>query len=256
MSDQRYEDIIVQAVLDEYDYVKNKSYIDRDFYLESIRRTINNICIENLSRSSRGGPKSVAGRGAAMRAAGRRPSSDECCNCEEIGHRCNNCRKLQRRRRSQLHKQKANKGKKKGGEGKRCSYHQCRSHDDSGCLKQKERRQQARAINVANVSSAHLSGQTAKSGTSTSGFSFAAARIWPMTEENKTSTITLGPSVEQLREQRAADTLGLLGAFTELPADNPLRGRAYVAPSPVIDTHTSDSVLEMLVNSGSTGRVS
>ena len=48
MSDQRYEDIIVQAVLDEYDYVKNKSYGDSDFDLESIRRTINNIFIGNL----------------------------------------------------------------------------------------------------------------------------------------------------------------------------------------------------------------
>ena len=38
-----------------------------------------------------------------------------------------------------------------------------------------------------------------------------------MTEEKKTSTISLGPSVEQLREQRTADTLGLFGVFTELP---------------------------------------
>ena len=74
-----------------------------------------------------------------------------------------------------------------------------------------------------------------------------------MTEEKKTSTITLGPSVEQLREQRTTDTLGLFGAFTELPEDKTPRGRAYVASSPVIGTNTNDTVLEMLVGSGSMG---
>lgn len=57
-----------------------------------------------------------------------------------------------------------------------------------------------------------------------------------MTEETKTSIITLGPSVEQLREQRAADTLGRFEAFTELPEDDLRRGRAYVASSSVIGT--------------------
>ena len=38
--DYRYEDVIIQALPAEYEYVKNKSYGDSDFDLESIRRTI------------------------------------------------------------------------------------------------------------------------------------------------------------------------------------------------------------------------
>ena len=46
----------------EYDYVENKSYSD----LESIRRTINDIFIDDLSRANHTGTDSDAGRGAAM----------------------------------------------------------------------------------------------------------------------------------------------------------------------------------------------
>ena len=46
--DYRYEDVIIQALPAEYEYVKNKSYGDSDFDMESIRRTINNIFIGNL----------------------------------------------------------------------------------------------------------------------------------------------------------------------------------------------------------------
>ena len=52
----RYEDVIIQAIRAEYDYVKNKSYGDRDFHLKSILSTSSSIYIDNLSRSSRDGP--------------------------------------------------------------------------------------------------------------------------------------------------------------------------------------------------------
>ena len=71
-----------------------------------------------------------------------------------------------------------------------------------------------------------------------------------MTEEQKASIITLGTSVKQLREQRAANTLGRFGGFTQLPDNIPARGRAYMAPSPVIGTDSKDTVLEMLVETG------
>ena len=74
-----------------------------------------------MSLSSGDGTKSLTGRGTAMQAAGRRPSSDECFNGGEIGHKRKNCPKLHRRRQSQLHKRKTNNGTKKGGQGKYCS---------------------------------------------------------------------------------------------------------------------------------------
>ena len=61
--DYHDEDIILRALSTEYDYVKNKSYNDRDVDLESVRKTVNNKYAENLSRSSRDGTKSVAGQG-------------------------------------------------------------------------------------------------------------------------------------------------------------------------------------------------
>ena len=178
VSGYRYEDVIIQALPTEYDYVNNKSYCDRDFDVESIRRTTNNIFIYNLSRANPNGMESVVGRGAAMQAAGRCLSSDECYNCGELGHGCSNCPKPQRRKQQQLHKQNTSNGKK-GGQGKHSSHHHCRSHDVSECLKQKEFQQQAGVINFANVGSARLSAQAAESGSSTSRFPLAAARAWP-----------------------------------------------------------------------------
>ena len=107
ISDYRYEDIILQVLSVDYDYAKSKSYSDRD--LESMRTKVNNIYIymENLSRSSRDGTKSVARGGAAMQVA----SSDGYYNCGELGHRRKSCPKTQRRKRQQprSHKPKTKK---------------------------------------------------------------------------------------------------------------------------------------------------
>ena len=187
-----------------------------------------------------------------MQAAAQVPSSDDCYNCGGLGHRRNNCPKPQRLKQQQLHKKKTSKGKKKGGQGSYCSYHQYKSHSDAECLKQKEFQQQAGAINVANIGKAHLPAQAAVFGTSASGFSFAAARAWRMAEEKKTSPITRGPSVAPLRKKRAADTLRLFGAFTEPPDGKPQGGRAKVASSPVARTNANNTVLKMMVDSGST----
>ena len=107
VSGYRHEDVIIQAPPAEYDYVKSQSYRDRDIDLENIRRTINNIFIDNLSRANRNGTKSVAGRdlGPSMLAAARRLSSDACCNCGELGRRRNDCPKPQRHKQQQLPKQ-------------------------------------------------------------------------------------------------------------------------------------------------------
>ena len=69
------------------DYVKNKSYNDRDVDLESVRKTVNNKYAENLSRSSRDGTKSVAGQGTTTQAV----DSDECYNCGKLGQRRKSC---------------------------------------------------------------------------------------------------------------------------------------------------------------------
>lgn len=92
-----------------------------------------NTYIDKLSRPSPNDTRSVVGRGAAMWATTRRPGSDECFNCGEIGHRSDNCYKLQRHRQSQMHSN-TKKGMK-GDQGKICSYHQCGIHNDFENLK-------------------------------------------------------------------------------------------------------------------------
>lgn len=75
VSDYRYEDVIIQAMPTEYDYVQNKSYRDRDFDLESIRGTMKNIFIDDLCLANCNGTTSVADRGATIQAAAWRLSS-------------------------------------------------------------------------------------------------------------------------------------------------------------------------------------
>ena len=90
---------------------------------------------------------------------------------------------------------KPNTKKKARDRGKYCSYHRCKTHNDSDCFKQKELQQQVGAINIANIGTANLSVQTAESGQSKFGYSFSAARASPITEGQKTKTpvIKLGP---------------------------------------------------------------
>lgn len=144
-------------------------------------------------------------------------SSDECYNCGELGHRRKSCPKAQRRKQQQPRSHKPNTEKKIDGQGKYCSYHQGKIHDNSECFKQKELQQQAGAFNVTNIGNPHLSAQTAEPEQPNFGYPFSAARASPITEGEKAKTpvIKFGPTVAQLRMQRAADTLELLGALTE-----------------------------------------
>ena len=59
--DERYEDIILQALPAEYERVRIASYEKRDFGLDDIRHMVPTIYVGNLSRPSN--PRPVAGRG-------------------------------------------------------------------------------------------------------------------------------------------------------------------------------------------------
>ncbi|CAN0586783.1 unnamed protein product, partial [Ectocarpus sp. 12 AP-2014] len=87
VSDERFEDIILQAISNDYDYVRQTSFRVRDFGLNEIKTTMRNMYIDGLSRTS---TKSIAGRGVAMQASNG-DSHIKCFNCQQHGHRRRDC---------------------------------------------------------------------------------------------------------------------------------------------------------------------
>ena len=86
--DERYKDIILQALPAEYERVRTASYERRDFHLADIRRMMSALYIGCISR-----PNNflfVAGRGVVIQAAGGDNSIIKCHYCGNLGHRQKN----------------------------------------------------------------------------------------------------------------------------------------------------------------------
>ena len=66
--DERYDEIILQALPPEYERVRTASYERRDFGLDDIRHMVHTMYVDNISRSVNAKP--VAGRGIAMQVVG------------------------------------------------------------------------------------------------------------------------------------------------------------------------------------------
>ena len=66
LTDKSYEDIILRALPNEYDFVRQQSHMNRNFGLTGIKTTAINMFIDGFSRKS--SAFAVAGRGVAMQA--------------------------------------------------------------------------------------------------------------------------------------------------------------------------------------------
>ena len=153
--DRHFADRILKGLPDEYEYVRNCSYNERDFGLEDVKQTLQNMYADNLARSSSHG-KSVVGRGVAMYAQGA-SRGVQCFNCSEYGHYRKECQrtcdaKKRGPNRGKSHwKKNSNGGGSNGGRGGRggraggrgrgggvkwCSLHNTTSQSDRECLKQ------------------------------------------------------------------------------------------------------------------------
>ena len=89
MPDERYKDIILQALPAEYERVRTASYEKRDFPLADIRRMMSALYINYLSRPNNS--PLVAGRGVCLQATGGDDSTIKCHYCGNPGHRQNIC---------------------------------------------------------------------------------------------------------------------------------------------------------------------
>ncbi|CAM9889260.1 unnamed protein product, partial [Laminaria digitata] len=87
-SDERFEDILLQGLTDDYEFVKMKSFDSPNFGIDDIQSMMRNLYIDRLSRP--GNINKIAGRGAAM-ATTRKPRKVRCYNCQEFGHIKRDC---------------------------------------------------------------------------------------------------------------------------------------------------------------------
>ena len=87
--DERYEDIIFQALSAVYERVRTASYERRDFHLADIRRMMSALYIDCLSRPNNS--PLVAGRVVAMQATEGDDSTSKCHYCGNLGHRQKIC---------------------------------------------------------------------------------------------------------------------------------------------------------------------
>ena len=85
LPDERYEDIIIQALPAEYERVHTASYEGKDFHIADIRRMMSAQCIDCLSRPNN--PPSVVGRGIDVYLIGGGESPINCPYCGNPGHR-------------------------------------------------------------------------------------------------------------------------------------------------------------------------
>ena len=90
-SDRRYEDIILQCLLPEYDRIRRTHFEREDCNLGNIRRMMSKIYADNLARSDSDSSRGIEGRSVAMQATGRDLSKIHCYYCNKFGHYKNDC---------------------------------------------------------------------------------------------------------------------------------------------------------------------
>ena len=191
--DERYDDIILQALPAEYERVRTASYERRDFHQADIRRMMSALYIDYLSRPNN--YPFVAGRGVAMQATGGDDGPIKCHYRGNPGHRQKICvawiaaqckgRSQQTTRSTPLERWK----RKAGGDGKPmwCSFHKSTTHSNETFRGQRQQMENNGSANCANQGWDYPAVLTASdpppgSNVKEQGISFAAVEV-PNREE-------------------------------------------------------------------------
>ncbi|CAN0262151.1 unnamed protein product [Ascophyllum nodosum] len=220
--DERYEDIILQALPAEYERVRTASYERRDFHLADIRRMMSALYIDCLSR-----PKNsllVAGRGVAVQATGGDNSIIKCHYCGNPGHRQKNCvawiaAQCKDGNQQTTRSTPLGRWERKAGGGSKsiwCSFHKPTTHSDETCRRQQQQMGNNGSANWANQGSDYPAVLTASdpppgSNIKEQGISFAAVEVQTRKELSKEQSFwPSGPTGEAIA---SFDTSGLFSGF-------------------------------------------
>ena len=186
--DERYEDIILQALPAEYERVRTASYERREFHLADIRRMMSALYTDCLFCPNNS--LLVAGRRVAMQATGGDDSIIKCHYCGNSGHRQKNCVAWIAAQCKDRNQQTTRRWKRKaGGDGKSmwCSFHKSTTHSDETCRRQQQQMGNNGSANWANQGSDYpavltASGPPLGSNIKEQGISFTAVEV-PIREE-------------------------------------------------------------------------
>ena len=240
--DERYEDIILQALPAEYERVRTASYERRNFHLADIRRMMSALYTDHLFRPNNS--PLVAGRGVAMQAAGGDDSTIKCHYCDNPGHRQKICvawiaaqckgRNQQTTRSTPLGRWR----RKARGDGKPmwCSFHKSTTHSDETFRRQQQQmgnNGSAICANQGTDDSAVLTGSDPPPGSNIEeqGISFAAVE-GPAREEppKKQSFWPLDRTGEAVA---SFDTSGLFSVFEGTTSENTGRSTFEIKEGPI-----------------------
>ena len=119
ISDERFEDILLQGLTDDYEFVKMTSFHSQNFGIHEIQSMMRNLYIDRLSRP--GHLNKLAGRGVTMRTT-KGSRKVRCYNCQKFGHIKRDC---------------TNSKKERSATPKWCSLHNSTTHSDAECSAQK-----------------------------------------------------------------------------------------------------------------------
>ena len=219
--DERYEDIILQALPAEYERVRTASYERRDFHLADIRRMMSALYIDCLSRLNNS--LLVAGRGchagdwgrqqhhqvSLLRKSGTPP--EKLCRLDSVP--------VQRRKSANDSFNTVRALERKAGGGSKsmwCSFHKSTTHSDETCRRQQQQMGNSGSANWANQGSDYPAVLTASdpplgSNIKEQGISFAAVEVPTREELSKEQSFwPSGPTGEAVA---SFDTSGLFSGF-------------------------------------------
>ena len=246
--DERYEDIILQALPAEYERVRTASYERRDFHLADIRRMMSALYIDCLSRTNNS--LLVTGRGVAMQATGGDNSIIKCHYCGNMGHRQKNCvawiaaqckdGNQQTTRLTPLRRWK----RKAGGGSKSmwCSFHKSTTHNDETCRRQQQKMGNNVSANWANQGWDYPAVLTASdpplgSNSKRQGISFAAVQV--PTREELSKEQSFWPSGPTSEAAASFDTSGLFRGFKGATSEEAINSGAQTRGT---RTHITDTL--------------
>ena len=227
--DERYDDIILQALPAKYERVRTASYERRDFHLADIRRMMSALYIDCLSRPNNS--LLVAGRGVAMQATGGDNNNIKCHYCGNPGHRRKNCvawTAAQCKDGNQQMTRSTPLGpwKRKAGEDGKlmwCSFQKSTTHSDETCRRQQQQMGNNGSANWANQGSDYpavltTSDPPLKSNIKEQGISFAVVEV--PTREGPSKEQSFWPSGPTGEAVASFDTSGLFRGFEGASSEN------------------------------------